>query len=341
MVRAPLSPRSPLGLLLAALALPAAAAPPGAYLWWSELTRPQFVGPAQPPADTALLASPTRSDQIGRILVPVMLNGSGPFLFVVDTGASHSTISPRAAAALGLAPAPDSLVTVNGITGTDQLPAVPIERLQAGDLVMENTHLPVVSAPMLAGSDGILGAAGLTSERILVDFQHDRVVITRAHGAGAVADFVKIPAKRVRGGLIMVRALVGRVRVNAVIDTGSERTLGNLALRDALRAKHPTSPIALVTAVYGATSEVSSGEVAVAPVIALGSARIASLAVVFGGFHIFKVWDLEGQPALVLGMDALGTLQALSIDFARGELYVRSPDMDSAGAVMIDHVTSR
>jgi hypothetical protein len=37
-------------------------------------------------------------------------------------------------------------------------------------------------------------------------------------------------------------------------------------------------------------------------------------------------------------MDALGTLQALTVDFGRGELYVRSPDMDG---VIIGNISSR
>jgi len=83
---------------------------------------------------------------------------------------------------------------------------------------------------------------------------------------------------------------------------------------------------------------VSRGEVQIAPVIALGPARIGHLAVVFGAFHIFKVWNLEETPALILGMDALGTLQAMTIDFGRGELYLRTPDMDG---VIIGNVSSR
>ena len=329
-------------VLVAAVTLPNAAAAASTTLPWPELMRPQLTPTdgAQSPSDKALFASRTRLDQIGRILVPVMLNGRGPFRFVVDTGASHSTISPRTAAALGLTPASDALVAVNGITGADELPAVSIERLQAGDLVLQNTNLPIVSTPMLADSDGILGAAGLTSDRLLVDFEHDRVVLTHSRGADAGNNFARIPARRVRGGLIMVRVRVGRVAADAVIDTGSERTLGNLALRDALHAKHPSDPITLVTPVFGATSAISSGEVEMAPVIALGSARIAHLPVVFGAFHIFKVWSLESQPALIIGMDALGTLDALSIDFGRGDFYVRSPDMDSS-ALTIIHTAGR
>src|SRR5690606_32715782 len=43
--------------------------------------------------EEALYASPTRRDRIGRIIAPVIINGQGPFRFVVDTGATHSAIS--------------------------------------------------------------------------------------------------------------------------------------------------------------------------------------------------------------------------------------------------------
>ena len=44
-----------------------------------------------------LFAAPTRLDRIGRVMTHVMVNGKGPFRFVIDTGASRST-SPSCAA---------------------------------------------------------------------------------------------------------------------------------------------------------------------------------------------------------------------------------------------------
>ena len=44
-----------------------------------------------------LFAAPTRLDRIGRVMTPVMVNGKGPFRFVIDTGASRSTLAPHRA----------------------------------------------------------------------------------------------------------------------------------------------------------------------------------------------------------------------------------------------------
>src|ERR1700692_2703747 len=99
--------------------------------------------------DARLFASPTTRDHIGRVVVPVMVNGQGPFRFIVDTGANHSTISPRLARELGLNPAEEASIILDGITGTAQVSFVTIDRMQAGDLTIGSTDLPVVWAPVV------------------------------------------------------------------------------------------------------------------------------------------------------------------------------------------------
>jgi predicted aspartyl protease len=278
-----------------------------------------------PLAGNALLfASPTTRDHIGRVVVPVMVNGQGPFRFIVDTGANHSTISPRLARELGLQAAAEASIILDGITGTAQVSFVTIDRLQAGDLMIGSTDLPVVWAPVMAGADGILGAAGLTEKSLLIDFERNRVAISNGVRAGVRANSTRIHGLRSVPGLITVASRVGGVPVLAVIDTGAERTLGNLALRDALRARRLHGVMAQMTSVYGATKEVEVGEILIAPPIVIDSLRISGVAIVFGEFHIFNVWKMQDQPAMIIGMDVLGTVASLSIDFKNQDVYVGS-----------------
>ena len=136
---------------------------------------------AQPPSpQDLLLASPTTIDHIGRVVASVMIDGKGPFRFIIDTGANRCTISPQLAAILGLRPSLRLAMHVTGVTGSANVASVPIEKLQAGDLVISDTRFPVISSPIMEGADGILGAAGLQDERLLVDFRHNRVIITRS-----------------------------------------------------------------------------------------------------------------------------------------------------------------
>ena len=278
--------------------------------------------PELSPADL-LFASPTTRDHIGRVVVPVTINGRGPFRFIVDTGANHSTISPQLVRALKLETEQGPMVTLDGITGAGQVSYVAIDSLRAGDFTIEDTVLPVVAESVMAGADGILGAAGISTKSLLIDFQHNYVAIAPFMGSAARRQGIKIHAARVAGGLIVLNAMVGRVPVRAVLDTGAERTLGNLALRDAVRSQGPQEKgfMAELTSVYGATQEIEAGEIVRVPTISIDSLRIMDAAIVYGDFHIFEVWELQHEPAMILGMDVLGTLASLNIDFKNLTVY--------------------
>jgi predicted aspartyl protease len=276
------------------------------------------------PDDDLLYASPTRLDHVGRIVAPVMIDGKGPYRFIVDTGASHSTSAPQLASALGLDPSSADTLQVHGITGSADVPSVPIRRLEAGDLIIADTRLPVVWAPLMAGADGILGVAGLKGKRILVDFRHNRVTISRSITASALAGYDRVPARLLEDGLLAVTARVGGVRVDAIIDTGSQQSIANNALRDALAWRRRKGEVERVTDVYGATKDVASGYLEVAPLIDFGPVKISNVTLVYGDFHIFTVWGMQSRPTIIIGMDILGTVNALAIDFQRSELYVDS-----------------
>jgi hypothetical protein len=205
--------------------------------------------------ESSLFALPTTHDHIGRVVVAAMVNGKGPFRFIVDTGATNSTVSPRLVHELGLQPTGAASIVLNGITGTAQVSAVTLDRLQAGDMTIDQLVAPVVWAPVMAGADGILGAAGLTGRSLSVDFERNYVRISRGVEMGVRAEALKIHATRVTHGLITLSMQVGRVHGLAVIDTGSERTLGNPALQAALKLRNRTGAEALVTSVYGATEQ--------------------------------------------------------------------------------------
>lgn len=290
----------------------------------ASLSGPVAAEPAATSEDASLFAVPTTFDHIGRVVVPAMINGKGPFRFIVDTGATHSTVSPDLVRALGLKPTEIPSIVLNGITGTAQVNAVTLDTLQTGDLIVDGVVAAVVSAPVMAGADGIFGAAGLTEKCLSVDFERNRVRVARSVEPALRKDALKVHALRLTHGLITVDSQVGRVPTLAVIDTGSERTLGNLALRNALKLRNRTGAVALVTSVYGATEQVERGELSIAPTISIDAIRINEVQVVYGDFHIFKVWGMADRPALIVGMDVLGTVSALGIDFKNQDLYFTS-----------------
>jgi len=177
--------------------------------------------------------------------------------------------------------------------------------------------VPVVAPHLVGGADGILGIAGLREQRLVVDFDKDRVAISRSKLWET--DLLRIDAHRVAGGLLAAKARVGRIKVIAIVDTGGQITLGNRALQDALRADARTQ-----TEVLGTTETVIMGDTARVPDLRFGEVSIRRVRVTFGDFHIFDIWNLNDEPALIIGMDVLGALGAFMIDFRLVEIHVRA-----------------
>jgi predicted aspartyl protease len=267
-------------------------------------------------------ASPTTLDHIGRVMAPVMVDGEGPFRFVIDTGASRCSVGPALARTLGLKLGKVPSIELEGITGSAAVSAVTVQNLRAGSFNLMGSLMPVLWAPVMAGADGILGVAGLRDQTLFVDFQRNRVVLADDLNPEVRMDYSRVRTQSIDGGLMAVDAYVGRVRVIAVIDTGSERSLGNAALAAALNLRDSPGKLERITAVYGATRQVEAGRMVSAPIIAVGPLRISGVDLIYGDFHIFQLWRLEHRPAMILGMDVLGTVNAIGFDFRHHELFV-------------------
>jgi hypothetical protein len=268
-----------------------------------------------------LFAAPTRLDRIGRVMTHVMVNGKGPFRFVIDTGASRSTLSPHLAKALNLVPSVGRNVMLNGVTGAEEVTTVAIDSIEIGALRFEKQNLPVIFTSIMGNADGILGVAGFQDQRIDVDFRRDRVSVLASNGKRPHYSMVTARAERNEYGLMLVDIRVGRrIKAKAVIDTGAERTLGNLALQQEMN-KHRRKKRDIVSAVvHGATPDIADGDVQEIKEASLGDMTLTNLEVIFADFHVFKLWGLHEQPAMLIGMDLIGVLDRLVIDYRRNEV---------------------
>jgi len=263
--------------------------------------------------------APTRRDRIGRIWAPVMIDGRGPFRLVLDTGASGSAITAQVAKSLGLTPDLSHPVLVRGVAGNAIVPTVHADSLRVGDLEIRSVTLPII-ADALGGAEGVLGTDGLADKRIDIDFLEDRITIARSHGRSAPIGFITLSLERSGPGLLMVRGSVDQVKVHAVIDTGAQRSIGNEALRAALVNRHAQGT---PDQIFDVTTAVQGGEMFISPPIVLGGIEIHGARITYGEVRIFEHWHLTREPTLVIGMDALGLLDSLIIDYRLRELQLR------------------
>jgi hypothetical protein len=265
--------------------------------------------------------APTRRDRIGRIWAPVMINGKGPFRLVLDTGATHSAVIAEVATRLGLPLDIEPPIRLRGVTGTAIVPVVRVDSLVVGDLSLMGSRLPIV-IDALGGAEGILGTEGLADMRIRIDFRGDEISISHSHEQPAPAGFITLPVKFTNSRLPVVDATIGGVRSKAIIDTGGQASIGNNALRDEiLRRRVRQQPT--VDQITGATADVQQGEGYPAPIVQMGDLQVQGARITFGDMQIFEHWKLTEEPVMMIGMDTLGLLDTLIIDYKRRELQVR------------------
>jgi predicted aspartyl protease len=100
------------------------------------------------------------------LLVPVMIDDQGPFSFVLDTGATNTTIDATLADELGLPETGDE-GEVTGVTGEDIGTGVEISSWELGDVALEERT--VIALDLGEGEDG-LGVDGLIGGDVLAAF---------------------------------------------------------------------------------------------------------------------------------------------------------------------------
>lgn len=285
---------------------------------------PATTGPASPLPEVTVTApepryvAPTRRDRIGRIWAPVYLNGQGPFRLVLDTGANRSAVIQSVADALGEGARTTTTVRVRGVTGTAMAPVIRVDRMEVGELLLQPAVLPVVP-DVFGGAEGVLGNEGLRDKRIVIDFRRDSITIVRSRGGRPGEGFETLPVTMMRDHLLAIGAFVGRVRARAIIDTGAPDSLGNTALLAALKRQAEEEP---GTEIVGVTLDVEHGNRLPVPVIRLGNVQIRHAVLTISDVYIFKHWRMTSEPTIMLGMDVLGVLDQIIIDYKTHELHI-------------------
>jgi hypothetical protein len=289
---------------------------------------PAVGGGSIPPIEEVVVSAPepryvapTTRDQIGRIWAPVLINGKGPYRLVLDTGATRSAVTQRVVDDAGLRVRAKP-VKLRGVTGAALVSAVDAETLAFGDLVVENAVMPIV-VDAFGGADGVLGNEGMGDKRIEIQFLRDRIRIARSRREVAPAGFSVVPFEHAPNRGVRIQVMVGPVRALALIDSGAQATVGNLALREAL-ARRRNEKITFDEAIIGVTEEIQQATRVRIPGIVAGDLMVRNAEIMFSDLHIMDHWQLNSEPALIIGMDVLGSLDTLVIDYRRNELQIKT-----------------
>jgi len=307
--------------LLAPLALLLGSAADGQQLQTTPISASVDQGTApQPDATTISLGL---LDQ--RLTVPVVLGAAGPYPFIIDTGAERTVVSRELAHVLGLVAGPT--VNLTSMTG----------RSKVSTVVVPDLTIPAVGksqrieAPALAsenlGAAGLLGLDTLSGHEVMIDFEANQMAVRpaskrRANDASRDPDEIVVQARSKFGQLIVTEAFVGNSRIRVVIDTGSEVSMGNSALRKRVRIKQGSIQPVMLTSVTGGKTV---ADYTLVPAVRIGAVQFDAVPIAFADVAPFERFGLTKQPALLLGMDALRSFRRVEIDFPNRQVRFLMP----------------
>ncbi|MEO1135998.1 MAG: aspartyl protease family protein [Pseudomonadota bacterium] len=198
-------------------------------------------GFAQPVLDQAPIAEiPYRIDYQGWITIQTTVNGQGPHDFIVDTGATITSVFQNLADQQGFLPADREPIRVIGLIGAERLPAYQLGNIHEGQAGLVN-HIGVILPDWASPNtppQGVIGLDFLSRFTVLVDSRR-KVIVLYPRDAGITdleKDWSTTRLRPMRFGqdaanpsLYTVTLRIRRKRIECVVDLGASGTVFNVA----------------------------------------------------------------------------------------------------------------
>ncbi|MCZ8295397.1 MAG: retroviral-like aspartic protease family protein [Rhodobacteraceae bacterium] len=260
-----------------------------------------------------------RKDQWSRMTVPVKVQEQGPFRFLIDTGSQNTVLSKNLAARLALVP--NRRARLVSIAGTQIVDTVEIDQIDLGRRSFYSLTAPLLESEHM-GADGILGLDSLQGQRVLVDFTKNLMAVDDARSLGGNRGFdIVVEARRRSGQLIMADARLDGVKVQVVIDTGAETSIGNRALQRALEKRRKSQTIELLSV----TGHQINADLGYGRSLEIAGVAFNNVAIAFADAPAFAALKIDQRPSLLLGMRDLRNLDRLAIDFSSRKILFDVP----------------
>jgi predicted aspartyl protease len=276
--------------------------------------RPASPAPLDPSAEVIALDQ----ERNRRLTMPVMVDGAGPFAFMIDTGSQATAITHEVRNALGLAPAGTAVLV--GMASRRTVDLATVSRIEFGSNSFTNFTAPVLARDNV-GADGIIGLDALQDFRVMIDFRNKTIAVEEATGNKRAPGFdIIVRARQQLGQLLITDAMVEGVRATVIIDTGAQASLGNTALRERIRAKREQEVI--TTDVNGVDLV---GQLSIVRTLVIEGLALTDVPLTFADTPAFAALGLADKPVLSLGMQHLALFDRVAIDFARQRVMFDVP----------------
>jgi predicted aspartyl protease len=259
------------------------------------------------------------------ILVPVHVDETGPYDFILDTGAGTSLLAPELARKLGIE---GSETKIGYTAGGEVTASIGIAKsLGVGTAKLENVEVAIMDMSDLgkavgARIDGDIGYNYLKHFRVTVDYRHNMLLLARGqHETVGKAVLKEIPFRLAAPvkPLVVVGAFInGHGPYDLALDTGNSTTLISPEIAD--RCGITGLPVPGITTGGGHKVSASAGNL---ESLTIGAASIRNLPVVIA--------DVLGKLSEVTGVTLHGIVGynflrafTLTIDYPNHVLHLES-----------------
>jgi hypothetical protein len=295
-----------------------------APVYSQNIAPPEIAAQSKPAAENPLLQE-FIIDRSERMTVPVQINNSKPYPFIVDTGSERTVIATDLAKSLALETG--NSLRLATITGPQVVDSYIIDSLKTSTLNMENIEAPGLERANL-GAFGLLGIDSLQENKVYLDLRAGTMEVLNSRRNEGRNSFergmIVVSAKRKAGRLILSNAIMDGINVDIIIDTGSQNSLGNYKLRDILTRKNRIGAYAPVT-MHSVTGDKIAAQRTLIRNISIAGMNISGLPIAFSENYAMKALGLNNRPAIFLGMDALQLFDKIAIDFVNKRVSFRLP----------------
>ncbi|GGC42340.1 hypothetical protein GCM10011371_32180 [Novosphingobium marinum] len=206
------------------------------------------------------------------------------------------------------------------MAGSRKVDAVSVDEMLLGTRRYRDLYVPLLDRSDI-GADGILGLDSLQDQRILLDFERGLMAIEDARKSGTRGYEIIVAARRKSGQLVVTNAEVDGIDVAVVIDTGSDSTIGNFALRDLMMRRIHKEQASL----HSVTGQQIAANVATARRLEVQRLTLDNILIAFADSPAFEAIGLENRPAIFLGVRELSAFDRVAIDFAKRRILFDLP----------------
>ena len=250
------------------------------------------------------------------LLLPVRVNGRGPFEFILDTGAGITLVTPELAAKVGIGAT--GAREGHSAGGKVSVSLAELESIEVGSVRREQLQVGILDLGQIArtiGSnvDGDLGYNFLQHFRLRLDYRRNELRLDdpkkfefiEASPLTELPIRLAAPAKPI---IVVETFINGSGPFNFAIDTGTSTSAISAELSEHLGLQ--TTPIGPVTT-GGAPLNLAAGRVGS---MQIGGARLADVAVVIGPFLALLSQAAETKLDGIVGHNFLKNFQVM-IDY--------------------------